>query len=605
MGGSSKDPNKAAMKHQKKQMERLSKVEAPELQEYLLQNPELIGLLDAEELKDTQLDEIQLDPKMRENQLKVLEQLSQQADQGLTASDKFTMEKLLGDVASQEKSQQQAIESQMERRGTDSSGAAIMAKMANKQSAANQARDKAMQMAAQGQQNKMNALQQLAQQSGQMEQVDYGRQANTASARDAIAKANAMNRQNVNAANLAARQSIENQRVGTANQQAQVANQIAQQQFSNEMAKAGAQGNVANSMSSIAGSAPQGPSNMQKIGTVGGAVVGGIYGGPAGATAGAQAGGAIGGAMGADGGIMTNNYEDGGVAIKQHNNFKKKYLKQMQDEIMDERKYANGGTVNEYQNGGQVNQGFQPIPMDELKKQGYASTLGQDNDATSADINTTEKANEILEKEESNPMMSMEGLKVMGNVAGLMGKNKNATAPSYDLQNSQSGVENTLTPAASQEYDNPFANFQNRYKDGGIPQELVDIVMSNDQVLKNGNMEYTKKQEFYDERDRQDTPVYASDGMGDIIDSGMESYAGDRVDAKVNDGEAVINLPQQQRFMDLVRGKIGVDELGDDDIIEGVPKDYRDSLHEKIEEGSDSSDSKTKGLEKLLEMLGK
>ena len=58
--------------------------------------------------------------------------------------------------------------------------------------------------------------------------------------------------------------------------------------------------------------------------------------------------------------------------------------------------------------------------------------------------------------------------------------------------------------------------------------------------------------------------------------------------------------------MDLVRGKISVDELGNDDIVEGVPSEYRDELHEKIE-GSESSGSSDKvaGLEKLLEMLGR
>jgi len=95
---------------------------------------------------------------------------------------------------------------------------------------------------------------------------------------------------------------------------------------------------------------------------------------------------------------------------------------------------------------------------------------------------------------------------------------------------------------------------------------------------------------------------YMSDGSGDIIDSGAESFAGDRVDAKVNDGEAVINVPQQQRLMDLIRGKISVDELGNDDIIEGVPREYRDDLHEKIEDESD--DSQMEGIRALLEMLG-
>jgi hypothetical protein len=83
----------------------------------------------------------------------------------------------------------------------------------------------------------------------------------------------------------------------------------------------------------------------------------------------------------------------------------------------------------------------------------------------------------------------------------------------------------------------------------------------------------------------------------------MESYADDRIDAKINDGEAIINVPQQQRLMDLLRGKISVDELGNDDIVEGVPSDFRDDMHEKLEEDSEE-DSKMAGIEKLLAMLG-
>jgi hypothetical protein len=55
---------------------------------------------------------------------------------------------------------------------------------------------------------------------------------------------------------------------------------------------------------------------------------------------------------------------------------------------------------------------------------------------------------------------------------------------------------------------------------------------------------------------------------GDIVDG--ESYAGDRVDAQVNSGEMVINLEQQQRLMDLLKGLKGMDELGNEDIVQGA-----------------------------------
>ena len=407
-GGGKEDPAaKAAMKIQKEQMERLS---LPELEEYLLENPELVGLLEAEELGDSALEEISLDPATREAQLSALAGLKEYADEGITDTDKYAMEQMLGDVAAQSQSQQADIEADMARKGMDSSGASLMAKMNADQQGANNAREKAMQMAAQGSQNRMSALNQLAAQSGNMQQADYSRQANTASAKDAISRSNAANRQNVNQANLANRQSIENQRANIANVQSQVGNTIAQQNFNNAYQKAGGQGGVANQMSGIAAGAQSGPS-------VGGSALSGAA---QGAAIGGPWGAAIGGGLGA-----ISAMEDGGIV--------------------------------------------------------------------------------------KNPCAEDGG-----------------------------------------------------YADGG--------------------------------------DMYASNGMGEIIDSGMESFAGDRVDAKVNDGEMVINLPQQERLMGIIRGEESVDNLGGDDIVEGVPREFSEELHERSEVGQSD---RVLGLERLIDMLGK
>lgn len=409
-GGGKEDPAaKAAMDIQKEQMERLSELSLPELEEYILENPELVGLLEAEELGDSALEEITLDPAAREAQLAALSSLQEYADEGLTDTDKYAMEQMLGDVAAQSQSQQADIEADMARKGMDSSGAALMAKMNADQQGANQAREKAMQMAAQGSQNRMSALNQLASQSGNMQQADYSRQANTASAKDAIARSNAANRQDVNQANLANRQSIENQRANTANLQSQVGNSIAQQNFNNAYQKAGGQGGVANQMSGIAAGAQQGPSVGQSA--ISGAATGASIGGPWGA--------AIGGGLGA-----ISAMEDGGIARK-------------------------------------------------------------------------------------------------------------------------------------------------GYEDGGYAE---------------------------------DGEMFSSDGMGEIVDSGMESYADDRVDAKVNDGEMVINIPQQERLMGIIRGEESVDNLGNDDIVEGVPREFSEELHERSESGQSD---RVRGLERLIDMLGK
>ena len=342
-GGSDKDPAvEAANDAKKEQLDRINAIDLPdeEKMKLILENPDLVGLLEAENIEDSEMGAIQLDPELRENQMKALDSLRQQSEEGLTATDKYAMEQMLGDVSAQERSQRASIESDMARKGMDSSGAALMAKLQGTQSGANSARDKAMQMAAQGQQNRMQALQALGSQSGQMSQQDFAQQAQQASAQDAIAKANAMNRQNVAGQNLAARQAIENQRVATANAQQEHNKGLIQNTFDNQIKKEGLYNNQP------AATEAKGPSAGSSLGTIAGGVLGGIYGGPAGAGAGASAGGAIGGALFEDGGVVQKENlpiqyqreadmaEYKAAETKQHESFKKKYMKRIQDEVM-------------------------------------------------------------------------------------------------------------------------------------------------------------------------------------------------------------------------------------------------------------------------------
>lgn len=593
MGSSASDPNKAAMKQQEAQMERLNNLSLPELEEYILQNPELVGLLEAEQLGGSALEEISLDPKAREAQLNALQSLQQYADEGMSDADKFGMEQMLGQVSAATKSNQANIEADMARRGMDSSGAALMGKMNAQQSGANTARQQAMQQAAQGQQNRMAALNQLANQSGQMQSQDFARQAQVGSAKDAIAQANAANRYQTNAANLSARQSIENQRANTANQQAQVGNQIAQQNFNNAYSKTGAQGNVANSMSNIAANADQGPSIGQTIGTIGGGIAGAYFSGgnPAAAAAGAQAGGAIGGSF--ENGGIASNYENGGVHSnfqdgiddrkrlakekeeKQHDSFKSKYMKKVRDELMDEGDRRDIPSAKLHAQDGNIVMGmpentdmvdFSKMGMDlsaltQGKSTDNAAVIGRGNDMTSDEIQTNAQAQEFIKDQE--PSEKVDYSKMLGSLNQIMKQNAPKKGVDLGLRANQiQAPQNVMNPVGPQQFANSFQGM--KYEDGGVP-------------------------------------MYASDGGGDIVDSGMESYADDRVDAKINDGEMILNVPQQQRLMDLLRGEISVDELGNDDIIEGVPRDYRDELHkEKSMEGS----SKMKGIEELLRMLG-
>jgi hypothetical protein len=247
----------------KSTLARLDAVDLPDIEKMriALEAPELVDLLEAEQLDPSQLEQIMTDPALKEKQMMALEGLRERSEQGLTAQDKMAMEDMLGQVGAQEKAQRAGIESEMQRRGTADSGTALMQKLQASQGGAQSARQKAMQMAAQGQQQRMSALQNMGQMAGQMEGQDFNRQAQVASAADRIAQANAMNRQNVSAQNLAARQNIANQKANIGNQQQMYNKGLYQQQFQNEMAKAGAQnqatGNLAGMYAQQAGAQAQ------------------------------------------------------------------------------------------------------------------------------------------------------------------------------------------------------------------------------------------------------------------------------------------------------------------------------------------------------------
>jgi hypothetical protein len=251
--GASAKSMKQATALTREQMKRLDAIDLPDIEKMriALQNPELIGLLETEQLGPSALEGITTDPRLKADMMAALEGLRERANTGLTEQDKFAMEELMGQVGAQEKSQRASIEQEMARRGTQDSGTALMAKLQGSAGGANNARQQAMQMAAQGQQQRMAALQGLGQQSSQMQAQDFAQQGQVASARDTIAQANAMNRQNVAAQNLAARQNIENQRANLSNQQQMYNKGLYQQQFQNELSKAGAQGQATGNLAGM------------------------------------------------------------------------------------------------------------------------------------------------------------------------------------------------------------------------------------------------------------------------------------------------------------------------------------------------------------------
>jgi len=259
----------------------LKDVDVPdsEKQKILLENPELVGLLQAEELGDSAMEDISLDPKMREAQLAALQSFQEEGEQGFTQEDRSAQNILRRDADSRANAEQEAILSGMAQRGSLDSGAQLAAQLGAQQGSSQRRAEGADRLAMDAASRRRNAMAQSANMAAGMEGADFSRQSQAAQAKDSISQFNAANRQNVAAQNLAARQNIENQKVSTANQQ-QVHNKgLLQQDYQNKMNKAGtmagAMGNQASSMAQQGASKQQGAAgqlgSLLKVGSTLGA----------------------------------------------------------------------------------------------------------------------------------------------------------------------------------------------------------------------------------------------------------------------------------------------------------------------------------------------
>jgi len=208
-----------------------------EKQKILLENPELVGLLEAEELGTSAMEEISLDPKMREAQLAALASLQEEGVTGLSVEDRFAADELRRGADAQAQAEQKAILSGMAQRGTLDSGAQLAAQLGAQQAGAQRRAEGSGRLAADASARRKQALLQSANVASGMEGAEFGRKSQQAQASDIINKFNVSNRQNIAAQNMAARQQSENQRAALANQQQMHNKALIQQEFQNQQSK--------------------------------------------------------------------------------------------------------------------------------------------------------------------------------------------------------------------------------------------------------------------------------------------------------------------------------------------------------------------------------
>lgn len=252
-----------------------------EAQEIALQNPEYVGDLVAEMQGKSALTEIALDPRLRENQMNQLAELEGLSKTGLGTVDRIALDEAQSEATAADKSRRAGILSQMAQRGMVDSGANLAAQLQSSEAANQQAMQQSQNIAKQASVNRLNAINSLASQSGAMEQRDYGRQADAATAQDAIQRFNVGTRNTTAAQNLASRQNIADTTAATANKQEMYNKGLIQQDYGNRLQRAqsiaGLNAGQAQNQASAALTAGAGAANMYgQIGQAAGNITRGV-----------------------------------------------------------------------------------------------------------------------------------------------------------------------------------------------------------------------------------------------------------------------------------------------------------------------------------------
>jgi len=191
--------------------------------------------------------DIYVDPRLKAQQMETLERMKELSKTGMTAEDRADLARIAQEEGVAERGSREAIIQQAQMRGVSGSGLEQAQKLISQQEGASRRSARDTEIAGIAAQRKIQALEQAGQLAGSIRSQEYGEQANIAQAQQMLEQFNVQNTQAQLAeraraqnaareANLRARQDLMNQNVGLSNQEAMQRNQMAQQQFNNQMA---------------------------------------------------------------------------------------------------------------------------------------------------------------------------------------------------------------------------------------------------------------------------------------------------------------------------------------------------------------------------------
>jgi hypothetical protein len=259
-----KDQAAAAAAAQREALGRLDAIDIPSVQAQQIElarlkatgqlTPEMEQAIAAQQ---TQLANVTTDPRLRQAQLNALAQLSAYGQTPFTQAEQAGLRDARNQVAQQEQARQQSILQSLAQRGQLGSGMELAARLQSSQSAGNQASAESDRLTQMAQQRMLESLAQSGQLSGQIQAQDFSQQAEKARAADLINQFNTANARDVQqrnvassnmaqSGNLAEKQRVADTNVNLQNQQNQYNSGLIQQNFQNQVQKAGGAASLLN-----------------------------------------------------------------------------------------------------------------------------------------------------------------------------------------------------------------------------------------------------------------------------------------------------------------------------------------------------------------------
>lgn len=217
-------------------MERLNAIQVPGIEDLTFTPEEMqyLGNLTPEQqqqfvLEKSNMENVSVDPRLRQEQMKALDRVSQLADKGFSDEDMMAFNIARQNAAGEAEAKQNQILQNMQQRGQGGSGAELIARLQSAQNSANQLSLEQQKQAIEQAKARKDALAMLSNQSGSLRSQDFGEQSKIAEAKDLVNRINMQNAQNVEGSNVAARnnaaqrnletqQQLSNQNVGLRNQ---------------------------------------------------------------------------------------------------------------------------------------------------------------------------------------------------------------------------------------------------------------------------------------------------------------------------------------------------------------------------------------------------